>query len=1040
MVPGCLERIWNVMKMKLLAELGCVLGGVTGVMFGEVVPVVARAGAEPVIGIAADDLAVALGRMYPEDEFPRREVVPKEGRFIRIGALESDPQLGKLIDADRVAVPESYLVTRVGDGAEMYGLVVGRDGRGAFYGVHALLERLGCSHTLSGDTLPPASGDGFGFDAWEMADRPLVKDRLVFNWHNFLSGCSTWNLEEWRQWTRQSQKMGYNAIMVHAYGNNPMVRFEFGGKMKPVGYLSTTVKGRDWATMHVNDVRRLWGGEVFDEDEAVFGAEAAMVPDGERAEHAEALMREVIGDAAERGMGVYFAVDMDTTSANPQELIKALPEEARFPIRTQAMKWMGQDDSRMWLADPDTEEGYGYYRTQVESLMNAYPGVSDLVVWFRRGQTPWLGMKLEEMPAAWQAEYAEEVKETPEAAGFWKSHSLFAYGKVVKAFRRALDETGHAEVALATGSWGFEFLPASDRFLPEGVKLIGLDYDVLHDNPILEDGKLHEMLRAVGARRPLIPVMWAHHDDGNYVGRSYTPFADFRAKLRQVEAGGFGIIHWTTRPLDLYFMSLAKQVWEASEDEPLGRTCGEAAVRWFGSGAGEVMGEYLKLWVSEAPKFGRETGNRFLDKPLRDVRRVEAGCRERLELIGAVDRVAMTAEQRERLDYFKGLEESIIAVHRTHDVHEQARARMKVGDVEGARVLMEKVDVGAVIGDFARFSSSGGITRGEQGLVVSMNTRWLPHVMRDRQALGVEAVRVNFAPTSHDPLAQSAGGYTFHFEEDRSVWECRGLKETGRKVFVLPEGRVPLLAAGDPAAWAEICRSGIESDGPIEIELPKVAAGEYELELLLLDPTAGAAGQNVFEVAVNRGRESDGYEFDPVSARQVRIVCKGNSQGDWNSLLEVELDGVAREGGKAVVSASAAVAGYPAAHAMDGDEGTRWAARGIGQWLQFGMVAGTELREIGLAWYQGDVREARFEVMTSDDGLTWTAVGNLRRKGGAAVESRESVDVFALAGGAGKAVARRYPVSLERARALGFSLIPTKGVARICGAVLRPKR
>ena len=63
---------------------------------------------------------------------------------------------------------------------------------------------------------------------------------------------------------RQSQKMGYNAIMVHAYGNNPMVSFTFNGKTKPVGYLSTTVKGRDWSTMHVNDVRRLWGGQVFD--------------------------------------------------------------------------------------------------------------------------------------------------------------------------------------------------------------------------------------------------------------------------------------------------------------------------------------------------------------------------------------------------------------------------------------------------------------------------------------------------------------------------------------------------------------------------------------------------------------------------------------------------------------------------------------------------------------------------------------------------------------------------------------------------------
>ena len=79
-----------------------------------------------------------------------------------------------------------------------------------------------------------------------------VARRFVFNWHNFLSGCSSWDLQHWNRWTTQSQKMGYNGIMVHAYGNNPMTGFSFMGVDKPVGYLSSTRVGRDWATMHVN--------------------------------------------------------------------------------------------------------------------------------------------------------------------------------------------------------------------------------------------------------------------------------------------------------------------------------------------------------------------------------------------------------------------------------------------------------------------------------------------------------------------------------------------------------------------------------------------------------------------------------------------------------------------------------------------------------------------------------------------------------------------------------------------------------------------
>ena len=119
---------------------------------------------------------------------------------------------------------------------------------------------------------------------------------MVFNWHNFLSGCSTWRLEDWERWIQQSQKMGYNAVMVHAYGNNPMAGFSFQGQQKPVGYLSSTRIGRDWSTNHVNDVRRLHGGTVF--DEPVFGCDAAIDgTDLQRTRAAQELMQRVFAEA-----------------------------------------------------------------------------------------------------------------------------------------------------------------------------------------------------------------------------------------------------------------------------------------------------------------------------------------------------------------------------------------------------------------------------------------------------------------------------------------------------------------------------------------------------------------------------------------------------------------------------------------------------------------------------------------------------------------------------------------------------------------------
>jgi len=658
--------------------------------------------------------------------------------------------------------------------------------------------------------------------------RPLVAERIAFNWHNFLSGCSTWNFEDWQQWTEQSQKYGYNAIMVHAYGNNPMAGFTFEGRSKPVGYLSTTVKGRDWSTMHVNDVRRLIGGEVF--DRPVFGCAAGMAPDDRRVEAAQALMGRVFADAAQRGMGVYFAVDVDTPTANPPELIGLLPESARFKA-----------GKGLWLPNPDTPEGYAYYRAQVGGLFKAYPQITTLVVWFRRGGTPWMELKTTDLPDAWQKEYAAEVARAAEAAKDWHSAGLFAIGKIVRAFERARNECGAKRARIAAGTWGFEFLPASDRFFPSGVPLIGLDYDVIREKPQLGSAEGRAVLAAVGAHRPVIPIIWAQHDDAHYLGRPYTPFEDFHSKLVDARAAGFGVIHWTTRPLGLFFFSHARQVFADTRDEPLRVSCDAFAKQELNE---PELGGYLYKWIFEAPRFGRETGDRLIDRPLTNCSAVVAGCRERLKLLDGAKGA--------HADYYRGWERFVAAFFETHDLFQQAQAALTGNDKAQARVLMARCDPESVIRQYAAFSSIGGITRGEQGLVVSLNTRWLVYYVRLRQILGMEPVRYDFGPTSHDPLAQAPGRFTFFFDGERHVWQTLGAEETGAETV------------DAPLAQEEIARHGLLIDKPITLNVRSIThpaalpSGDYQLRLLMSDPDSTAAGQRVFTVSVRAsGDEKD---------------------------------------------------------------------------------------------------------------------------------------------------------------------------------------
>jgi hypothetical protein len=155
-----------------------------------------------------------------------------------------------------------------------------------------------------------------------------------------------------------------------------------------------------------------------------------------------------------------------------------------------------------------------------------------------------------------------------------------------------------------------------------------------------------------------------------------------------------------------------------------------------------------------------------------------------MKLLNEVDTSTLQPQEKNRLNYFKGLERFIIDVYRTEDAFQQSRYLYKSGDIDAARKAMAECRPEEVIQHYAQFSSLGGITRGEQGLVASMNLRWLTHYIRLRQALGTEPVRYNFAPTSHDPLAQSMGTFTFHFGPDKEIWECFGKKET-TKIFPL---------------------------------------------------------------------------------------------------------------------------------------------------------------------------------------------------------------------------------------------------------------
>ncbi|MHC4692080.1 MAG: discoidin domain-containing protein [Planctomycetota bacterium] len=913
--------------------------------------------------IAGDELEQMLSRLYPNHGFKVRTKDSGAPFSILVGTPGSLPQICDYVPEGELKGDESFVVKNAVKNGRRIGVIAGKTGRAVLYGVYQLLEKLGCGFYLTGDTLPE-SRNQFSFDGWDLQNRPLVKDRVVFNWHNFLSGCTGWDKKHWLSWVSQSQKMSYNTIMVHAYGNNPMFTFSFKGVEKPVGYVCTTKRGRDWGNQHVNDVRRMPGGEIF--KSAEFGSEAALVGDNERIEAKQKLMKSVFSFAEKRGMQVCFALDVDIESMLPQDMIKGIAESDRV------------HNGRIWLPRPDRKGGYEFYKAQVKALFGLYPEIDLLAIWRRSHGAEWGRFKkAEQLPKEWREEYKAYIRRKPAAEKLQQSVCSFALSKVVRAFRKALDEIGRSNVRICTGSWGTNWIPSVAEFFDKEVTIMPLDSSCMvryrGGSYFYRKDHFADLLEAKGR---IVPIIWAHHDDGEYIGRPLHPHKDFLTTLSKLEAGGYGIIHWMNRPLDLYFKNHSNQVWAGTENEPYRRTCNDMARRYFGRKQSMILGDYLYQWAMEAPIFGRVTSNHFFlgNENIAEPEQAVESCRKRLRMLESIETSQMTQAQKERIQYFKALENLIISFCRVQEFsYRPARDAIQAGQFTKARSLLEQGDPAETMREFSRLSQIWDGDRGEETMVVSLGTRWLTDYISACQAAGLEEIRISYGPTYFEPLAQGAGSYSFHIDKGGKYWSVRGNRETKHTV-ITHGGDVTIGVTGDSSeSIKEIVQSGIVVDSPAKLAISpmvnlyrRLAPGSYRLTIYA-GPTAGSERCKVrFETGQQKSAK---IQVRATKAHFLQFVCRGSNENRWNSIYEISLKALNREDVNQV-RASAHAADYPASAVVDGDAKTRWAVWG-NHWIQVPLDPTVEFNELEISWYAGDVREYRYGLQVSDDGEAW---------------------------------------------------------------------
>lgn len=817
--------------------------------------------------VAAKELHKYLSNIYPDCQF---EVTSKpQNRFPNIffGLIEDLPVEKSIKDKTPVN-KEGFLILK--NNAKQL-IICSRSESGLFNATYSLAEKLGYGFYLSSEELVAKKHD-FNFNEWDMTGSPLQPERIVFNWHNFLSGCTGWDYEDWCSWIDQSAKMKFNTIMVHAYGNNPMFSFEYNGKVKEVGYLTTSIGGRDWGAQHVKDIRNLPGGEVF--NRPVLGSVAANVPDEQRGKAATKLMSRVFEHANEMAMKVNFAIDVDTWSANPVNIIESLPSDSRIKLEKQD------------VVNPETTQGFQYYKAQVKSLLTDYPHISTITVWVRRDRTLWRDIKPAQFPARWQNEWAQLLLKHPLLGRDEFAASTFAFSKVVISFQKALKEIGRKDVNVAFGSWLYDFLPSASVLMPEDCTLIPLDAHIDFDSV-----ETQKILKEAGSKRKLIPIVWAHHDDHRYMGRPYTPFPNFNNLLKERNANGFGIIHWTTRPLDLYFKNLADQVWDRSENKSISATISDYNRTVFGTQQ-QALTDYMTEWITGGPMFGRETTEHFFDlgkqqfgKAYEPTTVTLEGIKKRVELLNKVNQAEFSPSGKKVFEYYHLMEQFYQGVFQNQDKFTKAYAMLIRQNSDSAKMILQTATPEKTVETYAKASSILPITPGEKALIVSMSIRWLPDFINLKQRTRMADIYYKFDETQHDSLAQYPGTGTYFIDKEKTLWSCLGEKE-------LKSGIIRTFDKNNIAGLPEESYTYIKTDKPLIFPLVTIgrntlSPGKYKIELFYAVQTPNEGICNLFLIDKNN-RTPLQYEMVKTDSKLKQILAIIEIKDSQKSSIEID--------------------------------------------------------------------------------------------------------------------------------------------------------
>lgn len=557
---------------------------------------------------------------------------------------------------------------------------------------------------------------------------PAFTVRGTLPWHNFLSGPTAWNEEDYEQYLNRLQELGLNFVGFHCYTGGaeryapyvePMICIEYRNVVPQAGFDTSLTARWGYRPLAAKDfvfgASKLFG---LPKGGKAFGAMCAIqaADNEDRYRRAQKLMQQVLKMAHNRGiqmaMGFEFGI-------HPPEFASIVPPGS----------WI----RGAMLPDPTHPASIEILRATIDDILQAYPGIDWIWLWLHEhtmhvGQARPSGS----FGALYDKEaslFEQTANEDAKFTGVWS----LAY--IREAYSYIRQKAPNVNVAI--GGWGGgaqlpAILKGLDEVLPKDITFTCL-------NPNQGWSPQPEFLTEIAKNRAVWAIPWLEGDAKLWHLQPRATLMLEQVKLaHKQKLDGVVAIHWRTEETRLNLDTFARLANNPDDPATIEDIYRQDCETRYGKDAGAELALILASMDREGWLNVPDSPEYFPYDP--QWGRVDEKLKNRLgELIAAINRLSAQAEdtrQRKNLEWLAAnLRFTLLLDEVSRKIEPAYRLKNNwlLGQLDSQHLAAEKKEAletlrAAPIEELFKTYAGRVRSRGELGVLSSLNQKlWLQY-------------------------------------------------------------------------------------------------------------------------------------------------------------------------------------------------------------------------------------------------------------------------------------------------------------------------